>query len=92
VFTDGGGPNASQREALKRALGGQSLPVAVVSDSLKMRFISAAVALINKDQKGFNRNEVAQAYSHVGLDVHDARLVERAVDEMRGQLDSSTRA
>jgi hypothetical protein len=92
VFTDGGGPSAGQREALKRTLGGEPLPVAVVSDSLKMRFISAAVALINRDQKGFGKQELTQAYAHIGLAPTDGPSIEKAIGEMNAQLDRSTSA
>jgi hypothetical protein len=92
VITDGGGPNAAQREALRRALNSQPIRVAVISDSPKVRFVSAAVALMNKGQKGFKRCEMPQAHAYLGLEPQGAQAAERAIAEMVVQLDSSARA
>jgi hypothetical protein len=86
VITEGGGPNSQQRKQLERTLGAEGVPVAVVSDSLKMRFISAGVALINPGHKGFTRAEVSDAYDHLKLTGSEARQAEMAVRQMLKEL------
>lgn len=82
VATLGGGPNASQRKRLEIVLGGKPIPVAVISDSLKLRFITAAVALFNAEQRAFSTAERLQAYKHLGLNGPQTRRLESAISQM----------
>ena len=67
ILTDGGGPTASQRSELKLTMAGRSVRTAVVSDSMKVRFIIAAVALINREHYGFAKHELYDAYRFLEL-------------------------
>jgi hypothetical protein len=82
VATLGGGPNAAQRKRLEAVLGGHPMPVAVISDSLKLRFITAAVALFNADHRAFSTAERLQAYKHLGLNTSQTRQLEAAISQM----------
>lgn len=67
VATDGGGPSAEQRAALKATMAGRSVRTAVVTDSIKVRFTIATVALINREHHGFSNRELSQAYDFLQL-------------------------
>ena len=82
VKTDGGGPSTEQRKRLSIALGGMPVRVAVVTDSIKVRFIVSSIALLNSEIATFNNKEIAQAYQHLSLDRREQRLVELAIAEM----------
>lgn len=86
VVTDGGGPAAAQRKRLEAALGGQSVMVAVVTDSIKVRFIVSSVALLNHSISTFSRSEFAKAVAFLGLAPQEHRVAVRLIDEMRKEL------
>jgi hypothetical protein len=79
VATLGGGPNAVQRKRLETVLAGRSCPTAVISDSLKLRFISAAVSLFNPDHRGFTTVERLDAYKFLRLSSAQTRQLEATV-------------
>jgi len=82
VVTDGAGPDAKQRARLEALLAGKPVRTAVVSDSLKLRFISAGVALFNSEHRAFTRAEVQDAYTYLGLTPSERRGAEKALDDM----------
>jgi hypothetical protein len=82
VFTEGGGPNADQRKRLKHTLGGASFPVAVITESVKVRFIATSIALINRYLCSYAPEEVHKAYDFLKLDARDRRRVDEALVEM----------
>jgi len=82
VKTDGGGPSTEQRKRLGVALGGMPVRVAVVTDSIKVRFIVSSIALLNREIATFNNKEIVQAYEHLSLDPREQRLVQLAIAEM----------
>ena len=67
IATDGGGPSAEQRSSLKVTMAGRSVRTAVVSDSMKIRFTIATIALINREHHGFSNRELSQAYEFLQL-------------------------
>jgi hypothetical protein len=82
VSTLGGGPNAGQRKRLEGVLAGRACPTAVISDSLKLRFISAAVALFNPDHRGFSTAERLDAYKFLRLSAPQTRQLEATIAQM----------
>jgi hypothetical protein len=86
VMTEGGGPTAGQRKRLEMALGGQSVKVAVVTDSIKVRFIVSSVALLNHSISTFSRSEFAKAVAFLGLAPQEHRVAIRLIDEMAKEL------
>lgn len=82
VVTDGGGPSMAQRKRLEIALDGQPVRVAVVSDSMKTRFIVSSIALLNRDMSSFRAGEMAQAYDHLGLTLDERRTAKTTLDEL----------
>jgi hypothetical protein len=86
VMTSGGAPNAAQRKRLQATLRGTPIRVAVVSDSLKMRFIASTIALFHSDHRSFTNAELEDAYEHLSLGVGERRRVESVVREMQRTL------
>ena len=82
VATDGGGPSSDQRTRLSVALGGRRVRVAVVTDSIKVRFIVSSIALLNSEIATFSKSELSEAYKHLSLTPHEVKLVELAIREM----------
>src|SRR4051794_24896155 len=67
VITNGGGPDANQRKRLAEVLKGEVIPAAVVSESIKMRFIVSMVALLNPQIRTFPRSELDGAFASLKL-------------------------
>jgi hypothetical protein len=82
VITEGGGPTAAQRKRLEQALGGRTLRVAVVTDSIKVRFIVSSIALLNRFISTFSKAELPRAYEYLGLAAGEQRAAMLAVAEM----------
>jgi hypothetical protein len=61
VFSDGGGPNATQRKAVSEFLKGRTTPVAIVTGSAVMRGIVTALSWFNSGTKAFSPDQVALA-------------------------------
>lgn len=90
IVTDGGGPTLTQRKRLQTALAGQSVKVAVVTDSIKVRFIVSSVALLNHSISTFSRAEFSKAVAFLGLGAGEYRLAMKAVDEMTQLLQAQS--
>lgn len=86
VLTEGGGPNSDQRRRLAQLMQGSPVPFAIVSDSLKTRFVAAALALVNRQYRSFSCGEIEQAYEFLGLTSLEKRLAESAVRELKALL------
>jgi hypothetical protein len=85
IATDGGGPSAEQRASLKVTMAGRSVRTAVVSDSIKVRFTIATVALINREHHGFSNRERSQAYDFLQLTPAERGDAERVLQQL-GEL------
>jgi hypothetical protein len=82
VRTEGGGPNVAQRKRLQTALDGRPIRVAVVTNSLPVRFLVSSIALLNREIRSFANDEIASAYEHLGLSPAEQRLAERVLAEL----------
>lgn len=88
IATDGGGPDAEQRTYIKGAIAGRPFLSAVVSDSIKIRFIASAIMLINKNHRSFTTLQVARACDHLSLTPEERVGVGVALNEMTKALDA----
>jgi hypothetical protein len=86
VRTDGGGPSPPQRKSLEEALGGAPARVAVVSDHLKVRFVTSTIALFQKELRSFMTKEIQQAYDHLGMSESERRHADTSLKEMEAEL------
>ena len=82
VITDGGGPSPAQRKRLDQALKGTPVRVAVVSESVKVRFIVSSVALVTSRIQSFRQSELAAAFDHLGLNHEERQVATRSINEM----------
>lgn len=70
VFSDGGGPNATQRKMASDVLNGRSTPLAIVTGSQMMRGVITALRWFNPQCRAFAPTEVAQALSFLEVTEH----------------------
>lgn len=82
VVTDGGGPTPDHRKRLDRAMAGKAVRTAVVSESVKVRFIVSSVALLTARIQSFRKSEMVQAFDFLQLDARERRLALENVAEM----------
>jgi hypothetical protein len=87
VRTEGGGPNALQRKRLQQALDGRPVRVAVVTNSVPVRFIVSSIALLNRAIRSFANHEIDAAYAHLSMTPAEQRLSEAAVQDMHDLVD-----
>ena len=71
VFTDGGGPNSSQRRAANAALGGKPSLTAVVSSSPLVRGIVKSLSWFNPKIEAFQPEEAERAFRYLGARTPD---------------------
>ena len=67
VFTDGGGPSASQRRLATEALGGKESLTAVVSSSSMVRGVVTALSWFNPKIKSFSPDEAQRAFEYLRI-------------------------
>jgi len=75
VYTDGGTLTATQRKDLAQVLGDAHARVAVVSDSVKVRFAGVTISLFQKNYRQFTTDELHEAYQHLDLTATEQRQV-----------------
>lgn len=83
VFSDGGGPTQAQRRRLQQTLEGKPIRVAVVSDSMKVRFICSSVALFTSNLSSFKVSELRDAYTWLNLSAEERKLAAENITAMR---------
>lgn len=86
VRTPGGGPTPAQQSRLREVLRNKPILVAVVSESVFVRFLVSSIALLNRDIRTFAPDAVQEAYAHLRLTPQQRSLVESIVDEMAFDL------
>ena len=82
VLTAGGGPSPPQRKRLEETLRGAPMLVAVVSDSIKVRFVASTIALFHRDYRSFRTSELSEAYDHLRLTPLEVQEVQATTKEM----------
>jgi len=83
VLTQGGGPTPYQRKLLSEVLGKAPIRVAVVTTSVKVRFITSSVALFIPRIRSFAWDRLADAYGHLSLTPQERQSVAINVDAMQ---------
>jgi hypothetical protein len=72
IFTDGGGPSASQCKYLNDMLAGRSPPVAIVSANAEVRGVVAALSWFNRNIRAFPPIDLRGAIAY--LEIPESRL------------------
>ena len=85
VVTEGGGPSAQQQLRLTHVLGARSLalPVAVISESPRIRFVASTLALFTKRIRTFPPTDLEAAFSFLELNENEKRAAARFVERQR---------
>jgi hypothetical protein len=86
VVTDGGGPTSTQRGRIKAAVQSAAIRSAVVSDSIKIRFIASAVMLVSKNHACFSKREIQGAYNHLKLTPEERLAVGETLKQIEQEL------
>jgi len=75
VLTEGAGPTAAQQLRLTRTIAARSLPlpIAVISDSTRVRFMASTLALFTKRIRTFRGPELTEALAFLELDEIETR-------------------
>jgi len=82
VVSDGGGPTQAQRKRLQITLAGKPIRAAVVSDSMKVRFICSSVALFTSNLASFRSSEMTGAYDWLGLSPRERQLARTTIEQI----------
>lgn len=87
IITDGGSPNAKQRQEVNDNLKGRKSIAAVVSGSAMVRGVVTALTWFNAGIKVFSPEESVAALKYLGLDKReDLEFVWKTVLELKIQL------
>lgn len=92
IFTDGGGPDSSQRKYLNQLLDGRMVPVAVVSSSSAIRSVVTALSWFNRQIKAFSPGALRDAISYLQIPPGRFERIAREVDILRLELVADRRA
>lgn len=79
VLTDGGAPNAAQREAFAKLIEGKQLPIAVVSDDVGVRFVASLLAMVTKRIRSFSTKDLTAAFLYLALTPEETELADELV-------------
>jgi hypothetical protein len=86
VLTEGEGPDASQRQRLSAVIGRHPIRVAIMTDSAKVRFIVASLALFIRRIRCFMRNDLSAAFEHLDLTLAEIDQLTRNIETMQAQI------
>ena len=86
ILTEGGEPSARQRVQLNELLGVRSVPVAVVSGSVRVRVTAAALGLFNRQLRAFPSDALEDALTYLDIPTRRRHVVESMVRELRAEL------
>jgi hypothetical protein len=67
IFTDGGSPNAQQRQEVNDVLKGRTTTAAVISSSMMVRGVVNALVWFNPRVRIFSPGAIGDAFRHLGV-------------------------
>lgn len=86
VFSDGGGPTATQRKIAADVLNGRSTPVAIVTGSTIMRGVITALRWFNPEARAFSPSEVLEAMAFLDIPAFKQESILQAAQETHANL------
>jgi hypothetical protein len=86
VYTDGGAVSSDQRKRLAETLGDFHPKVACVSNSVKVRFAGAMIALFQRNYRQFSVAEMKHAFTHLELSPVQRESAEAILYELEAML------
>jgi hypothetical protein len=87
VVTDGGGPTAAQRRELDKLLAGRTMPMAVVSGSIRVRGVVSVLSWLNRRIRAFRPPELREALVYLGVPARRGDLIERELNRLLQELE-----
>lgn len=86
VVSEGGGPDSAQRRNLTNALAGAIVPVAILTNSWRMRGAGVAVSWFNPSIKIMAQGAMDQAFEHLELTAAERLECRAIVRELQTRL------
>ena len=86
IYTDGGVMNSEQRKRLAQTLGDCQPKVACISNSVKVRFAGAMIALFQRNYRQFSVAEMKHAFAHLELKPAQREFAEKVLYELEAEL------
>ena len=86
VVTEGGGPTPPQRRELDDLLAGRVMPVAIISNSILVRWRVLLLACFGRQTRAFRPSNLREALSFLEIPVSRAGLIKREVCRLRQEL------
>ena len=87
VSSEGGGPTQAQRKRLQVTLAGKPIRAAVVSDSMRVRFICSSVALFTPNLASFRNSEMTSAYDWLDLNASERQLARVTLEQIHNLVE-----
>jgi hypothetical protein len=85
VMTEGGHPTKQQLERL-RAVNKKNPPTSIVSSSMALRFMGAALSFVNPTIRCFAPAQLEKAFDHLGLLPLERQQARQAVERLQREL------
>ncbi len=92
IYTDGGEPSAPQRQVLNELLRGRSVPVAVVSGSIRVRATVTALSWFNRKIRAFPPSALRDAIAYLEIPISRTDLIEHELRQLRLDLKQERKA
>ena len=86
VVTDGGHPTRAQLERLKQLKDQKEPATAIVSSSVALRFMGAALTFVNSTIRCFAPAQLDDAFEHIRLAPADRNLARASVERLRREM------
>jgi len=86
VVTDGGHPTRAQLERLKQLKDQKEPATAIVSSSVALRFMGAALTFVNSTIRCFAPAQLDQAFEHIRLAPADRSLARASIERLRREM------
>ena len=86
VVTDGGHPTRAQLERLKRLKDQKEPATAIVSSSVALRFMGAALTFVNSTIRCFAPAQLDDAFEHIRLAPADRNLARTSIERLRREM------
>jgi hypothetical protein len=87
VRTDGGGPMPAQRRELDKVLAGRIVPMAVLSESIRVRWGMTVASWFSRHLRAFRPSELGEALAFLEIPASRADLIERELCRLRQEVE-----
>jgi hypothetical protein len=92
VVSYGGGPDGEQRQALSKAVGHSPAPTVIMTGSIIMRSIVAAITFFNRKTMAVGLHDHDQACAYLGLSGEERGVTSATRRELEAELGLSGRS